>query len=241
MSERAASAPTSSSAPSSSPRPDADPVRLVVVLERSRCLRGGPGEVDARGERTSAVPASRAGRDRRVSDGASRARRSTASTWSPSRESCALIGPSGCGKSTLFEILAGLEQPTGGEVLVDGRVRVDRLGNCAFMPQRDGLLPWRRTIDNVTIGLELAGVGRAQARPGRAAARALRARRLRRRLALAAVGGHAPARRVPAHGAARQAGDAARRAVRIARRHHSLVRAAVAARGLAGGPARRSP
>ena len=32
------------------------------------------------------------------------------------------------------------------------------------MPQRDGLLPWRRTIDNVTIGLELAGVGRAEAR-----------------------------------------------------------------------------
>jgi ABC-type nitrate/sulfonate/bicarbonate transport system ATPase subunit len=79
-------------------------------------------------------------------------------------ELIALIGPSGCGKSTLFQILAGLEQPTGGEVLVDGRVRRDRLGICAFMPQRDGLLPWRRTIDNVTIGLELAGLGRADAR-----------------------------------------------------------------------------
>jgi ABC-type nitrate/sulfonate/bicarbonate transport system ATPase subunit len=79
-------------------------------------------------------------------------------------ELIALIGPSGCGKSTLFQILAGLEQPTGGEVLVDDRVRQDRLGLCAFMPQRDGLLPWRRTIDNVTIGLELAGLGRAAAR-----------------------------------------------------------------------------
>src|ERR1700712_1287283 len=79
-------------------------------------------------------------------------------------ELVAVIGPSGCGKSTLFQILAGLEQPTGGEVLIDDRVREDRLGSCAYMPQRDGLLPWRRTIDNVTVGLELAGVGRADAR-----------------------------------------------------------------------------
>src|ERR1019366_1237085 len=50
-----------------------------------------------------------------------------------------------------------LERPDGGEVLIDGRRAASRLGTCAFMPQRDGLLPWRRTIDNVTIGLELAG------------------------------------------------------------------------------------
>ena len=79
-------------------------------------------------------------------------------------EFVAVIGPSGCGKSTLFQILAGLEQPTSGEVLIDDRVLPDRLGACAFMPQRDGLLPWRRTIDNVTIGLELAGVARGDAR-----------------------------------------------------------------------------
>jgi ABC-type nitrate/sulfonate/bicarbonate transport system ATPase subunit len=79
-------------------------------------------------------------------------------------EFVAVIGPSGCGKSTLFQILAGLEQPTSGEVLIDDRALSDRLGACAFMPQRDGLLPWRRTIDNVTIGLELAGVARGDAR-----------------------------------------------------------------------------
>jgi putative hydroxymethylpyrimidine transport system ATP-binding protein len=79
-------------------------------------------------------------------------------------EFIALIGPSGCGKSTLFQILAGLEQPTSGEVLIDDRARSDRLGACAFMPQHDSLLSWRRTIDNVTIGLELAGVGRRDAR-----------------------------------------------------------------------------
>ena len=79
-------------------------------------------------------------------------------------EFVALIGPSGCGKSTLLRIAAGLEQPDAGAVLLDGAVATERLGRCAFMPQRDGLLPWRRVIDNVTVGLELEGVGRAQAR-----------------------------------------------------------------------------
>lgn len=78
-------------------------------------------------------------------------------------EFVAVIGPSGCGKSTLFHILAGLEDPDVGDVLIDDVLLERRLGACAFMPQRDGLLPWRRTIDNVTVGLSLAGVGREQA------------------------------------------------------------------------------
>ena len=77
-------------------------------------------------------------------------------------EFIALIGPSGAGKSTLFSVLAGLERADSGEALVDGAPVA--LGACAFMPQRDALLPWRRTIDNVAIGLELAGVSRAAAR-----------------------------------------------------------------------------
>jgi putative hydroxymethylpyrimidine transport system ATP-binding protein len=79
-------------------------------------------------------------------------------------EFVAIIGPSGCGKSTFFHIAAGLEQPSDGEVLIDGQVVADRLGSCAFMPQRDTLLPWRRVIDNTTIALELHGMSRAQAR-----------------------------------------------------------------------------
>jgi len=79
-------------------------------------------------------------------------------------EFVAVIGPSGAGKSTLFAILAGLEAQDAGEVLIDGVAVERRLGACAFMPQRDALLPWRRTIDNVTIGLELAGVRRMEAR-----------------------------------------------------------------------------
>ena len=79
-------------------------------------------------------------------------------------EFVAVIGPSGCGKTTLFQILAGLVAPSAGEVLIDGHHAENHLGECAFMPQRDGLLDWRRTIDNVTIGLELAGTRRAAAR-----------------------------------------------------------------------------
>ncbi len=79
-------------------------------------------------------------------------------------EFVAVIGPSGAGKSTLFQILAGLETQDGGEVLIDDRRVDERLGVCAFMPQRDALLPWRRTLDNVTIGLEIAGVPRGAAR-----------------------------------------------------------------------------
>jgi len=87
-------------------------------------------------------------------------------------EFVAVIGPSGCGKTTLFQILAGLEPPSAGELLIDGRHAENHLGACAFMPQRDGLLPWRRTIDNVTIGLELAGLGRGGGGGGGAPERA---------------------------------------------------------------------
>ena len=79
-------------------------------------------------------------------------------------EFIALIGPSGAGKSTLFAILAGLDSQDAGEVLIDGQAVANRLGACAYMPQRDALLPWRHTIDNVTIGLELAGARRPEAR-----------------------------------------------------------------------------
>ena len=71
-------------------------------------------------------------------------------------ELVALVGRSGCGKTTLLRILAGLIEPDAGELQRGGRV--------VYMPQGDTLLPWRRTLENVSLGLELAGVARADAR-----------------------------------------------------------------------------
>lgn len=80
------------------------------------------------------------------------------------REFVSVIGPSGCGKSTLLNIIAGLEEPSSGEVWLDGLPAPERLGRVAYMHQRDLLLPWRTVLDNVVLGLEIAGVPRAQAR-----------------------------------------------------------------------------
>ena len=79
-------------------------------------------------------------------------------------ELVSIIGPSGCGKSTLLNIIAGLDQPTSGEIYLDGRQTEQRLGVVGYMQQRDLLFPWRTVIDNVVLGLELQGISRKAAR-----------------------------------------------------------------------------
>jgi ABC-type nitrate/sulfonate/bicarbonate transport system ATPase subunit len=76
-----------------------------------------------------------------------------------------LVGPSGCGKSTLLELIAGLQEPSRGEVEVAGATSApERLAHCAFMPQRDLLLPWLSAIDNAALALRNRGVRRGDAR-----------------------------------------------------------------------------
>jgi len=107
----------------------------------------GLGKVFASGphsERTSALE----GVDFEISDG----------------EFVSIVGPSGCGKSTLFNILAGLLRPSSGRVTLDGREQKSLLGKTAYMPQKDLLMPWRTVLDNVTLGLEMNGVSRGDAR-----------------------------------------------------------------------------
>lgn len=68
------------------------------------------------------------------------------------------VGPSGCGKSTLLNIIAGLDKPTAGEVILNGR-RVTEPGPDRIMVFQDNaLFPWLKVIDNVQFGLKVAGV-----------------------------------------------------------------------------------
>jgi ABC-type nitrate/sulfonate/bicarbonate transport system ATPase subunit len=75
-----------------------------------------------------------------------------------------IVGPSGAGKSTILRMLTGTDRPDSGEILFDGRHLRESNGAFAFMPQRDALMPWRRIIDNATLGLEVQGMSRRQAR-----------------------------------------------------------------------------
>jgi NitT/TauT family transport system ATP-binding protein len=75
-----------------------------------------------------------------------------------------LIGPSGCGKSTVLNMLAGLTEPTDGEVLHEGRPMRGVNTRVGYVTQDDNLLPWRTTVANVELALELKGVPRAARR-----------------------------------------------------------------------------
>ncbi|MDQ3657569.1 MAG: ABC transporter ATP-binding protein [Chloroflexota bacterium] len=80
-------------------------------------------------------------------------------------EFVALIGPSGSGKSTLLDIVSGLFPETGGSVQIAGKaLSLDaRLGQSAYMRQRDLLLPWRTALGNAALALEVHGLPKREA------------------------------------------------------------------------------
>lgn len=65
------------------------------------------------------------------------------------KEFVSIVGPSGCGKSTLLSILSGLEEKSGGDILLDKSLKV------GYMLQKDSLFPWRTILENCLIGLEV--------------------------------------------------------------------------------------
>jgi len=83
-------------------------------------------------------------------------------------EFAAVVGPSGCGKSTLMKLATGLQFPFHGTVTVDGRA-VDKPVKIAGMAfQAPTLLPWRSTLENLLLPLEIVEPHRSQIRRRRA-------------------------------------------------------------------------
>lgn len=79
-------------------------------------------------------------------------------------EFVSILGPSGAGKSTILKVLTGAAKADGGVVTFD-ETPLPRAGRpFAFMAQRDALMPWRRVVDNVALGLEVRGASRREAR-----------------------------------------------------------------------------
>jgi NitT/TauT family transport system ATP-binding protein len=76
----------------------------------------------------------------------------------------AIIGPSGCGKSTLLKIMAGLQPPSSGSVVLEAKPVLGPRRDIGMMFQQATLFPWRTTIENIVLPIEI--------RDGKAAARA---------------------------------------------------------------------
>ena len=79
-------------------------------------------------------------------------------------EFVAIVGPTGCGKSTLLNVAAGLFPPSAGTVTTYGAPLTGRNVQAGYLFQADSLFPWKTALDNIAIGIEVAGVAPAQAR-----------------------------------------------------------------------------
>jgi NitT/TauT family transport system ATP-binding protein len=79
-------------------------------------------------------------------------------------EFVSIVGPTGCGKSTLLNAAAGLLQPANGDVSIYGKPLEGLNAQAGYLFQQDALMPWKTALENVAIGLEVAGIETATAR-----------------------------------------------------------------------------
>jgi NitT/TauT family transport system ATP-binding protein len=76
----------------------------------------------------------------------------------------AVVGPSGCGKSTLLDVLAGLNPPSAGSIVFEGRPVAGVPDGVGVVFQEDASFPWLTVADNVAFGLRRAGMAPAEVR-----------------------------------------------------------------------------
>lgn len=74
-----------------------------------------------------------------------------------------IVGPTGCGKSTFLYLVAGFEEPTKGEILLDGKPLTKPGPDRGFVFQEPNLYPWRTVLGNIMFGLEIMGVPKEDA------------------------------------------------------------------------------
>src|SRR5881392_3122295 len=79
-------------------------------------------------------------------------------------EFVAIVGPTGCGKSTLLNVAAGLIAPAAGRVQTFDKPLAALNREAGYLFQSDALFPWKTAIENVAIGLDVAGADHAAAR-----------------------------------------------------------------------------
>ncbi|MBS8265323.1 ABC transporter ATP-binding protein [Mesobacillus boroniphilus] len=72
-------------------------------------------------------------------------------------EFVSFLGPSGCGKTTLLSIIAGLIEPTDGQVKLEGKSVKDAANQTGYMLQQDYLFPWKTIEENIFLGLKING------------------------------------------------------------------------------------
>src|SRR5436305_10058448 len=79
-------------------------------------------------------------------------------------EFVAIVGPTGCGKSTLLNVAAGLLAPAAGAAKIVGGALAGLNRQAGYLFQAESLFPWKTALENVAIGLEIAGTSKGEAR-----------------------------------------------------------------------------